>query len=522
MAADSDREHWSGTLGFVLAAVGSAVGLGNVWKFPYVAGNNGGGAFVMIYLGCIAAIGLPMLVTEMVIGRRSDKGPVGAYKDLLETDRDGIALVVVGIAIAAYGMYLLTIPTASNALVGLVALTLGVLLAALRWKFWGIFAIVTGFLLLSFYSVVGGWTVGYIGKAIVGQFGTTPAAEIPGLFENLSGNWAWATGYHAVFMAVTIGVVYGGVKKGIERTAKILMPIFGVLLFGMLVYALNTEGSNEALNFLFAVDFSAVTASTVLDAMGQAFFTLSLGMGAMIVYGSYLDDDDDIFSSAVYVASFDTLVALAAGVVIFGIVFSNSGVEPSAGPSLVFQTMPELLADIPGGYFLAIAFFVLLGFAALTSAMSLLEVVVSYFVDEVGLERDVATIVLGTAIFVAGIPSVLSFNIWADAKIALGGEERTIFGILDYLISNWALPIGGLGAALYAGWAIRPEQWFNEVIDSSLSERLEEASEVGELGRVAHEEAKAVVFRLIVFSWLWLIRIVAPLAILGVLYNSVR
>ncbi len=462
MAEQGSREHWSGSLGFVLAAVGSAVGLGNVWKFPYMAGNNGGGAFVVVYLGCIAAIGLPMLVTEMVIGRRSEKGPVGAYRALAPEDRGG----------------------------GL-------------WGFWGFFAILTGFLLLSFYSVVGGWTVGYVVKAVGGQFAATPTAEIPALFGELAGSPWWATLYHGIFMGATIGVVYGGVTDGIERATTILMPAFGVLLTGMFIYSLTLPGAGEGLGFLFAPDFAAIDAEVVLDAMGQGFFTLSLGMGAMIVYGSYLGSDDSILGSAVYVAIFNTLVAIMAGIVIFGVVFSKEGAEPGSGPSLVFETMPQLLAGLPGGYVLTIAFFVLLGFAALTSAISLLEVVVSYFVDELDLDRGVVATGMGTLIFLAGIPSVLSFSTLSEATIELAGADRNFFGVLDYLVSNWALSLGGFGAALYAGWAVDADEWFDEMT-----------------GPDSGVDPDSEWFRLIVMGWIWIIRVIAPVAILAILYNS--
>mgnify|MGYP006287186641 CR=1 FL=1 len=462
---DGQREHWSGTLGFVLAAVGSAVGLGNVWKFPYEAGTNGGGAFVVVYLGCIAFLGLPMLVTEMVIGRRSEKGPVGAFLALAPEERGGRS-----------------------------------------WGGWGFFAILTGFLLLSFYSVVGGWTVGYVFKAISGEFAAAPVAEIPDMFGGLSGDPVWATIYHGLFMAATIGVVYGGVSDGIERATKIMMPTFGVLLLGMLVYSLTLSGAGEALSFLFAPDFSQITPQVVLDAMGQGFFTLSLGMGAMIVYGSYLNSDDSIIGSAIYVAIFNTLVAIMAGVVIFGVVFSKEGVEPGSGPSLVFETMPQLLAGLTGGYVLTIAFFVLLGFAALTSSISLLEVVVSYFVDELEIDRPKVALGMGTLIFVAGVPSVLSFSLLSDVTVSVGGGEKTIFGLLNYLVSNWALSLGGLGAALYAGWAVDPQEWFDEM--------------TGPESGV--DESSADWFRLVVTGWLWMIRIVAPIGIFAILYNSVR
>ncbi len=463
MAEDAAREHWSGSLGFILAAVGSAVGLGNVWKFPYEAGTNGGGAFVMVYFGCIALIGLPMLVTEMVIGRRTNKGPVGAYRALASDARGG--------------------------------------------HFWGVMgflAILTGFLLLSYYSVVGGWTIGYIYKSAAGHFAAAEASEIPAMFGTLVQSPGTVLFYHALFMAATVGVVYGGVTDGIERATRLIMPVFGVLLFGMLLYSFTLSGVGEGLEFLFAPNFGAITPEVVLNAMGQAFFTLSLGMGAMIVYGSYLNPGDKILSSAVYVAIFNTLVALMAGVVIFGIVFSKPGAEPAGGPSLVFETMPQLLSTLPGGYILTVVFFCLLGFAALTSSISLLEVVVSYFVDELDLGRGLVAVVVGGLIFLAGIPSALSANLLSDVTFQIGGSEKSIFDTLDYFVSNWALSLGGLGAALYAGWAVDGDEWVDELT-----------------GPESSTEPDDGLFRLIVMGWIWIIRIVAPLGILAVLYNSV-
>jgi NSS family neurotransmitter:Na+ symporter len=447
-ASEETREHWSGSLAFVLAAVGSAVGLGNVWKFPYITGMHGGGAFVLVYLGCIALVGLPILMAEMVVGRRSQAGPVGAFRSLAAPDRGGKL-----------------------------------------WSIWGYFAILTGFLLLSFYSVVGGWTVAYALKSVFGQFASGTPSEIKAMFGAYSGDPVSSTMSHAIFMVVTIGVVYSGVSKGIERAARTLMPAFFLLLIFLLGYATATTGFGEAMNFMFQPNFSDLTAAGILEALGHSFFTLSLGMGAVIIYGSYLPKDSTLYGSAIAIGFFDTFVALTAGVVIFTIVFSQ-GMAPGSGPSLVFETMPVLFSQIPYGSLLSTAFFTLLAFAALTSGISLLEVVVSFFVEEFDMDRHLAALGLGGAIFFFGLLSVLSNSLLADFK----PFGATIFGNLDYFISNWALPLGGFGVAVFAGWGVDRDEWWDEMKDDWF-------------GRTA--------FR----GWLFLTRVVAPLAIILILMN---
>ncbi len=449
------RETWSGAFGFVMAAVGSAVGLGNVWKFPYITGVNGGGAFVLVYLACITVVGLPLLVGEMTLGRRSRKEPVGTFSSLASRARGGKA-----------------------------------------WGVFGWLAVVTAFLLLSFYSVVGGWTIAYLVKALQGAFTPQTAANAGKMFEQFTSDPFQATLYHAIFMVGCIGVVIGGVSGGIERAAKVMMPAFALLLVILLGYSLTTPGAGQALHFMFYPDFSKLSGKAVLEALGHSFFTLSLGMGVMIVYGSYLNKKDSIFKSAVIVAGADTLIALMAGVTIFGIVFS-AGKEPGAGPGLVFVTLPSLFANLPLGNFWAALFFLLLGFAALTSGISILEVAVAYFVDERGFSRKVATLVFGSVIFALGIASVLSFSTLKDVLIPIPGVgKKTIFDSLDYLISNWALTIGGLGVALYAGWGVDRAQMWDEL----------EGDVLGKVGFA---------------GWLTVTRFVAPVGVVFVLLHSV-
>ena len=448
------REKWSGSLGFILAAVGSAVGLGNIWRFPYITGEYGGGAFVLIYLGCIVVVGLPLMIAEMKIGRRTDRGPVGAFAKLAKESAGG-----------------------SN------------------WKVFGFLAILTGFILLSYYSVVGGWAVAYSLKALYGELVVGSSQEVGAIFGSYIGDPVQSTMSLALFMIAAIGIVHGGISDGIERAAKILMPTFGVLLLVLLGYSLTTSGAGQAFEFMFSPNWGSVSVDSVLEAMGQSFFTLSLGMGAIMVYGSYLGDEESLYKASFSVAFFDTFVAVAAGVVMFSIIFSQ-GADPAQGAGLAFKVMPVLFAKMPGGAYVAVAFFLLLTFAAITSAMSLLEVVVSYFVEEMDMEREKAVVWFGILIFFVGIPSVLGFNLWSDVTVHLGGEEKNVLSVLDYFVVNFALPLGGLGAALYAGWAVDPGEWVDEIEGDELAEML-------------------------ITGWSWLVRIVAPAAVVLIILYKV-
>ncbi len=445
------RGNWTGSTAFVLVAAGSAIGLGNIWKFPFITGMNGGGAFVLVYLLCIAIIGLPILAAEMLIGRKGGRGPVTTFATLASKERGGKA-----------------------------------------WSVFGWMAVITAFILLSYYSVVGGWTIAYAVKTVSGAFSADVVEEIPGMFDAFVTNSTQVVLYHLLFMTVTIVVVIGGVQGGIERAAKILMPALGVLLLILLGRSLVSDGAGKALTFMFYPDFSKLTPAGILEAMGHAFFTLSLGMGAILVYGSYLKKEESILKAAVAVGVLDTVIALAAGVMIFGIVFSFD-LEPAAGPSLIFKTMPVLFAQMAGGTFFALLFFLLLAFAALTSAISILEVVVAYVVDHEIMNRKLATLVFGGIIFLIGILSALSFGELEGVKLI---GERGIFDSLDYLVSNWSLPLGGLGVTLFAGWALETKVVKDELADDPWSKPLFTA-------------------------WYALIRYVAPAAVVIVILSSV-
>ena len=401
-------------MGFILAASGSAVGLGNVWKFPYIVGQNGGGAFVLVYMICIALVGLPIMLAEFTIGRKTSLNPVGAFQQL----RPGTAWVGIG--------------------------------------FMGVLA---GFLILSFYGVVGGWTLAYVVEAMtqsLDQF--TNPADAGKFFGKFIASTEKVMFYHMIFMGLTIAVVIKGVHGGIEKACEVLMPTLVVMLVILMIRALTLDGAMEGLKFYLYPDFSKLTGQSVLLAMGQAFFSLSLGMGAMITYGSYLPAKENLTSATLYVALFDTLIALLMGLVIFPAVFAMD-LKPTEGPGLVFSVLPAVFTGMPFGWVASILFFTLLAIAALTSAISLLEVVVAYFIDQKGWKRKKAVLVMGLVIFALGIPSGLSFGLLAGFK-PLG---MNFFDHVDNIASNYLLPIGGMMTAIFVGWVWGTKEAHKEI-----------------------------------------------------------
>jgi len=414
-------------LGFTLAAIGSAIGLGNVWRFPYITGKYGGGAFVLVYLGCVLAVGIPIMLAEFLIGRKTQRNCVGAFQKL----RPGSPWVVTG------------------------------------WL-----GVITGFVILSYYAVVGGWVFHYAFLSLKNSFAGRPPEEVSAMFSGLLGSPVLQIFWHTIFMLFTIIIVAGGIYGGIERGNKIMMPALFLLLCGLLVYALQSDGAKAGLDFLLSPRWDQMSPTGVLEALGQAFFSLSLGMGAMITYGSYLRGEANLFRSSFYVAIGDTLIAILAGFVIFPLVFTFN-LEPSAGPGLIFQTLPVAFSQLPAGGLVALAFFSLLTFAALTSAISLLEVVVAYFIDERGWSRLSTTWVIGTIIFFCGIPS----DIW-----------DWFLDRMDQLATNYLLPIGALLIAIFTGWVL------------THSERRSEF-ESGEIRSLPY------------LSWSFLIRFVSPVAV---------
>ncbi len=398
-----NREHWGSKIGFVLAASGSAIGLGNIWKFPYITGENGGAAFIFVYLICIVIVGLPVVVAEILMGRTTQRNPVGAFKALSGS------------------------------------------------KFWtaiGGLGVLAGFIILSFYTVIAGWSLGYVFEALKGgfsQLGT--AAQANEHFDSLVGDPTWMIGFYTVFFVFTMAVVFLGVKDGLEKGSKILMPILFIILIILMIKGISLKGSGAGLAFLWKPDWSKITGQSILIALGHAFFTLSLGMGALMTYGSYLSKKTNVPNAAVQIVVLDTVIALMAGIAIFTAVFAT-GQDPAGGPGLIFNTLTVVFGNMTGGYIFGLLFFVLLSVAALTSSMSLLEVVVAYFVDERGWGRHRAVLVLGTLVYAFGLPSALSFNLMADMTI----NDLTFFDSVDYLASNILLPFGGFFIAIFVAW----------------------------------------------------------------------
>lgn len=401
MQSTQERGQWGSKFGFIMAAAGSAVGLGNIWRFPYLTGENGGGAFVFVYLACVVLIGIPLLFNELALGRMTGRSPIGAFK---------------------------------------------VTKAKPFWFLAPILCIVLCFVVLSYYSVIAGWTIGYVGTTLAGTavnfqtFIATPAFVIP---------------LTAVFLLLTIGIILGGVSGGIEKASKILMPLLLVIVLVMIVRSLMLPGAMEGVRYYLQPDFSAITGSVVLAALGQAFFSMSVGWGLMITYGSYLSKDTNMVEGGLWVAGMDTFIAFLAGLMIFPAVFAFAK-EPTAGPTLVFQVLPEIFGVMPGGQLVGALFFLLLMIAALTSSISMLEVPVSYLIDEKRWNRKRAAWIVGTLAFVLAIPSALSHgaNETLSSVTILG--KTGFLEILDYFFGTMGVVVICLLLSLYVGWALKP------------------------------------------------------------------
>lgn len=443
------RNQWSSRLGFILVAVGSAVGLGNIWKFPFITGMNGGGAFVLVYIVAILCCGLPILMAEFLIGRHSQKDVVGSFKKLAPKSK--------------------------------------------FWRWLGFLNLSAAFIILSYYGVVAGWTLDYFFKSITGGFVGQNPEDIAALFGSLVTDPIRQMFWFTSFMLLCLLVVVSGIKKGIERWNSILMPsLFGILIF-MAIYGMTSSGAAEGLKFMLYPDFSKLTISGVLEAIGHSFFTLSLAMGAMVTYASYMNKDEPIYPVSIRIAFLDTMVAIIAGLAIFPIVFAV-GMEPTGGPGLIFKTLPQVFATIPFGSVLSTLFFLLLGFAALSSAISLLEVLTAFMIDEKKCDRKKATSLMTIAVYFAGIPSALSYSILGDVKLLKGME---VLDSLDYLASNFLLPIGGLLIAIYTGF----------ILDKRIAKL-----EITQGGKG---------FQTIFTIWYFAIRYLAPIAVLLVFLTKI-
>lgn len=440
------REHWGSRLGFILAAAGSAVGLGNIWKFPYLVGAEGGGAFLIVYIAFLIAIGLCVMIAEIALGRRAQANPVSAF------GRVGGG----------------------------------------SWSVFGLLTVITAFVILSFYSVVGGWTIAYVVKTITGSFsGFSESAQFEAQFGALVSNVLEPIVYHGLFMAFGIIVVIRGISDGIEKASKILMPILFILLALLVVRSVTLDGAMAGVEYFLIPDWSKLNADTISSALGQAFFTLSLGMGALITYGSYLGKKESIPGAAMWVVGLDLLVAVLAGFLIMPAVFAF-GMDPGAGPGLTFITLPAIFAELPFGTLVQLAFFLLLFVAAITSAISLLAVPVAFVTEVFNVGRKPATILVGLAIFLFGVPSSLALGVWGDVQFF----GMNFFDFLSYVTDNYSLPIAAVATCLVAGWAA-----FDKFEAEITNDGLRPAPLLG--------------------VWKWMVRVVAPVAIIYVMVNAV-
>ena len=421
--------EWSSKMAFILAATGSAVGLGNIWKFPYMVGQYGGGAFVITYLLCIIILCLPVMMAEVMLGKRGRSSPINTMRNLVRETGQSKLWVLLG------------------------------------WS-----GALAGFLILSYYSVIAGWAMAYVPTLAVGTFteiNNIPAAEVKGfvdsIFSSLVGNPIELISWHTTFIIITMIMVAGGVKGGLERAVTFMMPALFIVLLVLVGYAMSTPNFLEGFHFMFNFNFNdllypnctetscELSGEGLLAAMGQAFFSLSLGMGSIMVYGAYLPKDASVGKVTTAVVLADTSVAILAGLIIFPIVFSN-GLEPGAGVGLVFKTLPIAFGQMPFGTLFGTLFFVLLVLAALSSSISLVEPAVAWLVETGKFTRKSASIITGISVWLTGLITVFSFNIWSEVKPLAG---LNLFELLDYLTTNIMLPLGGLLIAVFVGWLMK-------------------------------------------------------------------
>lgn len=447
-------ENWSGRFAFILASIGAAVGLGNIWKFPYTLGSSGGSAFVLIYVIAILLVATPIMLSEMIIGRRARRSAPEALKTLAVENG-----------------------------------------ASPKWAYLGWMGLFALFLVLSFYSVIAGWTAAYLVKSATGALNGLSAAEVGASFGDFLHQPGPMIFWHLLFTVATVFVVSRGVRIGLEKLVKILMPALLITLIALVINSAIVGDFSGAVDFLFTADMSKISPAVVLAAVGQAFFSVNVGVGAVLTYSAYLPKDINLFRSAIIVSFGDTLVALLAGLAIFPIVFANN-LDPAEGPGLIFVTLSTAFAKMPGGTIIGTGFFAMILFAALTSSISMLETMTARVYEIRGISRTVSATLIGTGTFLAGLITVLSFSTWENTfplgNIALFAG-KTPFDLIDYLVSNILLPLGGMLYALFAGW------WVSR------------RTLVDELG-----VGDGAMFKL----WLMLARVVAPLAIAAVFVYS--
>jgi NSS family neurotransmitter:Na+ symporter len=449
-----EHENWSSRFTFLLAAIGAAVGLGNIWKFPYITGENGGGAFVLVYLLAVLFVATPILIAEIAVGRWGRQSPPNAMAN--------------------------------------VATSQG---RSKRWSVVGWFGMLAAYLIATYYSVIAGWTIVYIFKNAAGDFSGQDAASVSGQFNALLASPAQLALWHGIFMGLTTLILVRGLQKGIEATVKVLMPALFALLLAMVVYGYFEGNMERALHFMFDFDLSKITGRTVLIAVGQAFFSIGVAMGLMMGFGAYLPRRISIARSAVIIAGSDTLVAIVAGLAIFPVVFAN-GLDPAEGPGLVFVSLPIAFGSVTGGLIFGTLFFILLFFAAITSVIGIAEPMIAWWQERSGMRRGRAAFLVCLSIFVLGMGTVFSFNLWSGWRPLAAFERYADFGyfeILEYVTANIMMPLSGLLLAVFVGWLIKP---------AMVAEEL--------------QMKNPALFK----AWFWLLRWVAPISIALILYSS--
>ncbi|MFJ8257863.1 sodium-dependent transporter [Peribacillus asahii] len=444
---NKSQEQWTSKLGFILAAAGSAIGIGVIWKFPYMVGTNGGGLFFLMFILFTLIIGAPILITEFIIGRRTQKDAVRAYKELAP---------------------------------------------GTPWTLIGYCGVIASIILLSFYSVVGGWILSYLIRSVTNSLSNLTQQQYGDLFNTIISNPYETVIAQLIFMLITILVVQGGIQQGIEKASKYMMPALFILFLVLLVRSLTLDGAMEGVKFFLKPDTSVLSEQTVLLALGQAFFTLSIGISVMVTYASYLNKNEDLTKSALSVVGLNIFIALLAGLVIFPAVFAL-GFDPASGPGLVFVVLPAVFNEIAFGSIFMFIFFILILFATLTSAFSILEIVVAAMVKGDEAKRKRSSWIAGILVFIIGIPSALSFGVLSNITLF----NKSIFDIADFLVSNIALPVGALFISLFVGFQLKKLHVEEEFLSGSSYGKK--------------------VFK----AWYFLIRYIAPIAIAIVLLSSI-
>ena len=455
MADGVKHEHWGSSFGFIMAAVGSAIGLGNVWRFPYITGENGGGAFVLVYLLCIALVGLPVMLAELAIGRASQGDPIKAFQHFaIRSPRLPKVACGFGLGLAA------ALGASGNYGMAVLLVVLSILIYHYGWSAAGFSCTLVAGLILSYYAIIGGWIFLYAWKSFAHELVFASPDEAGAYLGSVSSNGWLSSGMAVAFMLASAAICWFGVKKGIEQVSKIMMPLLFVLVLVLVIRSVTLPGASKGVSFFLKPDFSKINGSSIMDALGHAFYSLSLGMAILITYGSYLNKQRNILKASLWIIFFDTLIAMLAGLAIFPALFAQGG-NPAQGPALVFNTLPITFESIPGGlgWLWNGLFFLLLAIAALTSGLSLQEAVVSSFMQNLKLSRRVSVIL--STVLITAFGCVISFSVndwsglsglhWLLEKL-FGGVKGSLFDLVDYVASNWILLLNGLAAAFYAGW----------------------------------------------------------------------